>query len=93
MAGRGAASAAAGADAPVDLLAGDAVGIAGPGAPGLRPICGNSGSGGIWTRLSPLKLLEVGADSCAGISSFRTNLSGSSHHISNSIATRLLPRS
>ena len=44
--------------------------------------------------MSPLKPLTVdGSVSCAGISSLRTKLSGSSQLISNSIGTRLLPRS
>jgi hypothetical protein len=47
---------------------------------------------GSWINWSPLKPVDVGPLSCAGISSFRTNLSGNSHAISNSIGTRLSPR-
>jgi hypothetical protein len=43
-------------------------------------------------RRSPLKPTRLGAVSCAGTSSRREYLSGSSAWISNSIGTRLLPR-
>ena len=44
------------------------------------------------TSFTPLNPRVVGSVSCAGISSLRTNLSGSSQLISNSIGTRLFPR-
>src|SRR5207247_11394184 len=59
-----------------------------PRRPSPRPAPG----GGIWINVSPLNPRVVGSVSCAGISSLRTNLSGSSQLISNSIGTRLLPR-
>ena len=51
-----------------------------------------AGGGGSTTSSSPLKPDAVGPLSCAGISSLRRYLSGSSTKISNSIGTRLSPR-
>src|SRR5262245_6827846 len=76
------------------------------GAPAARPPAGADAGGGVpraaapgggavgsgnWIICVPLKPVDVGPLSCAGISSFRTYLSGSSIAISNSTGTRLLP--
>ncbi len=66
-----------------------------PGPPGRAApaACGGgSGGAGNWISLSPLNPVEVGPLSWAGISSTRTNLSGNSQYISNSMGTRLMPR-
>jgi hypothetical protein len=70
---------------------------AGPAGPAARPWApGGAAGGGVgtgsWINSSPLKPEDVGPLSCAGISSLRTYLSGSSTAISNSIGTRLSPR-
>src|SRR6516225_9627047 len=64
------------------------------GAPAGAPaggVGGGGGGGGSCTRSSPLKPAAVTPVSCAGTSSFRTYLSGSSTKISNSIGTRFAP--
>src|SRR4029077_2865171 len=79
----------AGAAPPGDGPTG--AGPPGPGPPARGPPRPAPG-GGTWINVSPLNPRVVGSVSCAGISSLRTNLSGSSQLISNSIGTRLLPR-
>src|SRR5205807_4364228 len=70
---------------------GPPAGAPGGGPPGRAPPRPAPG-GGTWINVSPLNPRVVGSLSCAGISSLRTNLPGSSQLISNSIGTRLLPR-
>src|SRR5262249_34275934 len=48
-------------------------------------------NGGTSSSASPLKPVDVAPVSCAGISSLRRDLSGSSQAISNSIGTRFSP--
>ena len=94
-AGAGPAGApAGGAGRPPAVVAVASAGGA-PGPPGGMPRpapAGIAGAGGTWISASPLKPDEVGSVSSAGNSSTRTYLSGSSTSSSNSIGTRLSPR-
>ena len=88
-----------GAPGAAAALGAGAPGVAAPGVAAPRAARRGrrrSGGGrGRWRRIlqhsSPLKPDAVGPLSCAGISSLRRYLSGSSTKISNSIGTRLSP--
>jgi len=90
-AGGGAPPGFAGGPAP-PAAAGAAPAAEGGAAAGPPRPAAMAGGGGFWISASPLNPADVGSVSSAGNSSTRTYFDGGSNKISNSIGTRLFPR-